>query len=150
MIAVAEVTTLTSAFQLLNGPSAAQPTTKASRIETTGTPFLLVLASALGISRSAPSAYDSPAEGPTYTTPVPAGEITASTSRALASQPTPTTSAIEYHAPTADGSLPSGFVQPAAMSLGLSAPIRTTWRADRKSTRLNSSHVALSRMPSSA
>src|SRR5215467_6058509 len=56
MIAVAPVTTLTSAFQLLNGPNASNPTTAATRIETTGTPFLFVVASALGISRSSPIA----------------------------------------------------------------------------------------------
>ena len=32
----------------------------------------------------------------------------------------------------------------------LSAKLREGWEPDRKSTRLNSSHVALSRMPSSA
>ena len=58
MIAVAEVTTLTSAVQLLNGPNAMQPTTAATRIEMTGVPFALVFASALGISRSSPIAYD--------------------------------------------------------------------------------------------
>src|SRR5215471_5042190 len=58
MIAVAPVTTLTRAFQLLNGPNASSPTTAATRIETTGTPFRFVDASALGISRSSPSAYD--------------------------------------------------------------------------------------------
>src|SRR5215813_13462305 len=56
MIAVAPVTTLTSAFQLLNGPNASSPTTAATRIETTGTPFLFVDSSALGISRSSPIA----------------------------------------------------------------------------------------------
>src|SRR5437773_7048310 len=65
MIAVAAVTTLTSAFQLLNGPNARHPTTAATRIDATGTPFALVLASALGISRSSPSAYDSRADVPT-------------------------------------------------------------------------------------
>src|SRR5215469_7204131 len=56
MIAVAPVTTLTSAFQLLNGPNASSPTTAATRMETTGTPFLFVEASAVGISRSSPIA----------------------------------------------------------------------------------------------
>src|SRR5262245_32787204 len=64
MIAVAPVMTLTSALQLLNGPNARQPTTAPTRIDTTGTPFLLVLASALGISCSSPSAYDSRAVVP--------------------------------------------------------------------------------------
>src|SRR3954452_3910982 len=85
MIAVAPVTTLTSAFQLLNGPNASVPITAANRIDATGTPFLFVVASAVGISRSSPSAYDSRADVATYTTPVPAGEMTASTSRTLAS-----------------------------------------------------------------
>src|SRR5258706_4747262 len=65
MIAVVSVTTLTSAFQLLNGPNAAQPTIAATMIETTGTPFAFVFASTLGISRSWPSAYDSRADVPT-------------------------------------------------------------------------------------
>ena len=56
MIAVVPVTTLTSLFQDGNGPRAASPTTKATRIETTGVPFLLTDASTLGISRSSPSA----------------------------------------------------------------------------------------------
>src|SRR3984957_1366543 len=56
MIAVAPVTTLTSALQLLNGPNASDPTTAATRMDTTGTPLLLVVASAVGISRSSPSA----------------------------------------------------------------------------------------------
>src|SRR6266545_133262 len=59
MIAVAPVMTLTSDCQLLNGPSAMQPMTAPTRIDTTGTPLLFVLASALGISRSSPSAYAS-------------------------------------------------------------------------------------------
>src|SRR5215467_6479460 len=59
MIATAPVTTATSAFQLLNGPSASVPTAAATRIETTGTPLWLVRASALGISRSSPNAYES-------------------------------------------------------------------------------------------
>src|SRR5580765_1824255 len=99
MIAVAPVTTLTSAFQLLNGPKASVPTTAANRIDTTGTPSLFVVASAVGISRSSPSAYDSRADVATYTTPVPAGEITASTSSIFASQPAPSASASVYHAP---------------------------------------------------
>src|SRR5215471_17550356 len=99
MMAVAAVTTLTSAFQLLNGPNASSPTTAATRIETTGTPFLLVEASALGISRSSPSAYDKRALVATYTTPVPAGEMTASTSNAFASHPALSASASVYHAP---------------------------------------------------
>src|SRR5438105_4374686 len=99
MIAVAPVTTLTSAFQLLNGPNASVPTTAARRIETTGTPFLFVVASAVGISRSSPSAYESLAEVATYTTPVPAGEMTASTSRILASHAAPNASASVYQAP---------------------------------------------------
>src|SRR5665213_476391 len=99
MIAVAPVTTLTSEFQLLNGPNASVPTTAAHRIDTTGTPFVSVVASADGISRSSPSAYDSRADVVTYTTPVPAGEITASTSSILASQPAPSASASVYHAP---------------------------------------------------
>src|ERR1700689_4700848 len=65
MIAVALVITLTSALQLLNGPNAKQPTSAASRIDTTGTPLRFVLASALGISRSSPSAYDRRADAPT-------------------------------------------------------------------------------------
>src|SRR5215510_721180 len=62
MMAVAPVTTFTSAVQLLNGPNATQPTTAATAIDTTGTPLAFVFASALGISRSSPSAYDSRAE----------------------------------------------------------------------------------------
>src|SRR5579862_4073398 len=58
MIAVAPVTTCTRSLQLLYGPNARQPTTAATRIDTTGTPSLFVVASALGISRSSPSAYD--------------------------------------------------------------------------------------------
>src|SRR5512144_2414511 len=65
MMAVAPVTTPTSAFQLLNGPNARQPTTAATTIDITGTPLAFVFASALGISRSSPSAYDSRAEVPT-------------------------------------------------------------------------------------
>src|SRR5207248_2387794 len=56
MIAVAPVTTFTSAVQLLYGPSASIPTAAARRIEITGTPLALVRESALGISRSSPSA----------------------------------------------------------------------------------------------
>src|SRR5947208_10345672 len=56
MIAVAPVTTLTSAFQLLNGPKARDPITEPTIIDTTGTPLRFVVASALGISRSSPSA----------------------------------------------------------------------------------------------
>src|ERR1700694_5018660 len=56
MIAVAPVTTLTSALQLLNGPNPSDPMTAATRMDTTGTPLLLVVASAVGISRSSPSA----------------------------------------------------------------------------------------------
>src|SRR5512133_1882879 len=56
MIAVAAVTTLTSAAQLLYGPSARHPITDATTIENTGTPLRLVDASADGISRSSPSA----------------------------------------------------------------------------------------------
>src|SRR5258708_22051191 len=56
IMAVAAVTTLTSAFQLLNGPNAIVPITAATRMETTGTPLLFVEASALGISRSSPRA----------------------------------------------------------------------------------------------
>src|SRR3978361_449304 len=58
MIAVDPVATLTSALQLLNGPNARQPTTAATRTDTTGTPLSLVVASAPGISGSSPSAYD--------------------------------------------------------------------------------------------
>src|SRR5438309_10086980 len=58
MIAVAPVTTLTNALQLLNGPNASDPMTAATRMDTTGTPLLLVEASAVGISRSSPRAYD--------------------------------------------------------------------------------------------
>src|SRR3569832_1979211 len=65
MIAVALVTTSTRSFQLLKGPNATQPTTAATRIENTGTPFAFVFASALGISRSSPSAYDRRADVPT-------------------------------------------------------------------------------------
>src|SRR5471030_2068530 len=78
MIAVAPVTTLTSALQLLNGPNASIPMADATRIDTTGTPVSLVVARMEGISRSSPRAYDKRAVVPTYTTPVPAGEITAS------------------------------------------------------------------------
>jgi hypothetical protein len=56
MIAVALVTTFTSAFQLLNGPKASDPTIAATMVETTGTPLSLVFESALGISRSSPRA----------------------------------------------------------------------------------------------
>src|SRR5258708_2398718 len=73
MIAVAPVTTLTSALQLLNGPNASEPMSDPTRMDTTGTPLLFVLARAPGISRSSPSAYESRAVVPTYTTPVPAG-----------------------------------------------------------------------------
>src|SRR5580765_16854 len=99
MIAVAPVTTLTSAFQLLNGPNASSPTTAATRIDTTGTPLAFVDASAVGISLSSPSAYDKRADVATYTTPVPAGEITASTRSIFASHPAPSASASVYHAP---------------------------------------------------
>jgi hypothetical protein len=56
MMAVAPVTTLTRALQLLNGPNASDPTTAATRMENTGTPLWFVVASALGISRSSPRA----------------------------------------------------------------------------------------------
>src|SRR4051812_27849168 len=56
MMAVAPVTTLTSALQLLNGPKASDPITAATRIDTTGTPSLFVSARAFGISGSSPSA----------------------------------------------------------------------------------------------
>src|SRR5579864_6827860 len=56
MIAVAPVTTLTSALQLLNGPNASAPMTDATRTDTTGTPLSFVVARALGISRSSPRA----------------------------------------------------------------------------------------------
>src|SRR5260370_34681769 len=111
IIAVAAVTTPTSALQLLNGPNASEPTTTATIIDTTGTPFLLVVASALGISRSSPRAYERRAVAATYTTPVPAGEMTASTIRTLASQIAPTAIATVYHAPYTEGSAPSGLVQ---------------------------------------
>src|SRR3569623_2860759 len=65
MMAVALVTTSTRSFQLLNGPTAKQPTTAATRIENTGTPFAYVFARAHGISRSSPSAYDRRADVPT-------------------------------------------------------------------------------------
>ena len=65
MIAVVPVTTFTSLFHDGKGPSAARPTTNATRIDTTGVPFLLTDASALGISRSSPSAYESRALVPT-------------------------------------------------------------------------------------
>src|SRR4051812_15311226 len=64
MIAVAPVITPTRLFQLLNGPNAMQPTTEAVMIETTGTPRALVFASAAGISRSSPSAYERRALAP--------------------------------------------------------------------------------------
>src|SRR5512141_2576354 len=64
MIAVARVITPTRLFQLLNGPNAMQPTTDAVRIDTTGTPRALVFASAAGISRSSPRAYDRRALAP--------------------------------------------------------------------------------------
>src|SRR2546426_1999130 len=99
MIAVAKVITLTSALQLLNGPKARHPTTAATRMDTTGTPFWLVVANAVGISPSSPSAYDRRAVVATYTTPVPAGEMTASTRSTLASHPAPTARASVYHAP---------------------------------------------------
>jgi hypothetical protein len=56
MMAVAPVTTLTSALQVLNGPNASDPMSAATRMDTTGTPLSLVLARAVGISRSSPSA----------------------------------------------------------------------------------------------
>src|SRR5438876_3651455 len=65
MIAVAPVTTLTKAFQLLYGPKAINPTTAATRIDATGTPLLFVVASTVGISRSSPSAYERRADVPT-------------------------------------------------------------------------------------
>src|SRR5882724_6132470 len=99
MIAVAPVITLTSALQLLNGPNATDPTTAATIMETTGTPLRFVVASAVGISRSSPRAYESRAVVVTYTTPVPAGEMTASMISTLASQPAPTARARVYHAP---------------------------------------------------
>src|SRR5713101_333743 len=99
MIAVAPVTTLTSAFQLLNGPNASDPITEPTIMDTTGTPLRFVVASALGISRSSPRAEERRAVVATYTTPVPAGEMTASTMSTLASQPAPTARARVYHAP---------------------------------------------------
>src|SRR5664279_3161178 len=99
MTAVAPVTTLTSLFQLGNGPNAISPTTAASRIDHTGTPRLSTLARTLGISDSSPRAYDSRALVPTYTMPVPAGEMTASMTRTVASQEAPTASARVYQAP---------------------------------------------------
>ena len=65
MIAVAAVTTSTSSFHDLNGPNATQPITAATRIPTIGTPWAFVFLSALGISRSSPSAYDRRAVVPT-------------------------------------------------------------------------------------
>src|SRR5260221_12391136 len=56
MIAVAPVTTLTSALQLLYGPNPRHPIIDPKRMDTTGTPLPLVVASALGISRSSPRA----------------------------------------------------------------------------------------------
>src|SRR5882757_9106739 len=56
MIAVAPVTTLTSALQLLYGPKPRHPMIDPTRMDTTGTPLSLVVASALGISRSSPRA----------------------------------------------------------------------------------------------
>ena len=102
MIAVAAVTTSTSSFHDLNGPNATHPTTAAIRMPTTGTPAWFVFVSARGISRSSPSAYDRRAVVPTYTMPVPAGEITASTSSIFASQPAPTARASVYQAPYAE------------------------------------------------
>src|SRR5690242_12111328 len=99
MIAVAKVMTLTRARQLLNGPKATHPTTAATRMDTTGTPLWFVAVSAVGISRSSPSAYESRAVVATYTTPVPAGEMTASTRSTFASQPAPTARASVYQAP---------------------------------------------------
>src|SRR6266581_3522021 len=58
MIAVAPVITLTSALQLLNGPNASDPMTAPTIMDTTGTPFLFVVANAAGISRSSPRAYE--------------------------------------------------------------------------------------------
>src|SRR4051812_45986966 len=78
MIAVADVTRPTRDCQLGNGRNAISPTTKAMRIETTGTPFLLTCATGLGTAFSRPSAYDSRDDVAVYTRPVPAGEITAS------------------------------------------------------------------------
>src|SRR2546429_9638871 len=69
MIAVAKVITLTSAAQLLNGPKARHPTTAATRMDTTGTPFRFVVASAVGISRSSPRAYERRDVVATYTIP---------------------------------------------------------------------------------
>src|SRR5438105_14812137 len=99
MIAVAPVTTLTSAAQLLNGPNARHPMTDPKIMDTTGTPWRFVVASALGISRSSPRAYERRAVVATYTTPVPAGEMTASMISTLASQAAPTARARVYHAP---------------------------------------------------
>src|SRR5258706_7651774 len=99
MMAVANVMTLTSALQLLNGPNARHPTMAVTIMDTTGTPFWFVVANADGISRSSPSAYERRAVAATYTIPVPAGEMTASTISTLASQPAPTASASVYHAP---------------------------------------------------
>src|SRR5205807_10511243 len=99
MIAVAPVTTLTSALQLLNGPNASDPMMAPTIMDTTGTPFLFVVANAAGISRSSPRAYERRAVVATYTTPVPAGEMTASMISTLASQPAPTARARVYHAP---------------------------------------------------
>src|SRR5438477_11155682 len=65
MIAVAPVTTLTKACQLLYGPKATNPMPAATRIDATGTPLLFVVASTLGISRSSPSAYERRADVPT-------------------------------------------------------------------------------------
>src|SRR5437764_3048729 len=56
MIAVAPVTTLTSAAQLLNGPNASEPMMAPTIMDTTGTPLRFVVASALAISRSSPRA----------------------------------------------------------------------------------------------
>ena len=54
--AVAPVTALTRPAQLLKGPKPIRPTTRATRIDTTGTPRELVRDSARGISLSSPRA----------------------------------------------------------------------------------------------
>src|SRR5581483_2101086 len=56
IMAVAPVMTVTSALQLLKGPRAMDPIIDATRIEIQGTPRVLVLVRAAGISRSSPNA----------------------------------------------------------------------------------------------
>src|SRR6478609_4463653 len=124
MMAVAPVTALTRLAQLPKPTNEMQPTMAATRIDTTGTLRRLVLASWDGISSSSPSAYDRRAVVPRYTMPVPAGEMMASISSNVPSQPAPTAKARVYQAPTLEpASGPSGWSQPPATLAG-STPTR--------------------------